>query len=181
MRGSEDPHIHGDDSGTSHTDDLFLLQDAEQSRLQVQRQIIDLVDEQCAAGGAFDVAVVFAHGAGESSPFVPEQLALQERSRKRGAVQRHEGTVTARTQIMEGTRNQFLSRAAFAADQDRVVPRGDEAYRLRELAHRGGIADDRALLELLDLAAQLLVLVHHPPELVQMLEDAQQPVRAGTA
>ena len=76
--------------------DLALLQRAQQLRLQLQRQLADLVEEQRAAVGDLELAGPIALRAGERARHVPEQLALGDADRQRGAVDVDERLVGAR-------------------------------------------------------------------------------------
>src|SRR3989449_9067477 len=57
--------------------ELLLLQDAQQLRLELERDLADLVEEQRAAVGHLEAADLLGDGAGEGAPLVPEELALE--------------------------------------------------------------------------------------------------------
>jgi len=63
---------------------------AQQLDLQVQRHLGDFVQEQRAARGAFEEALVLAVGAGEAALLVAEDLALDQVRRDRAAVHAEE-------------------------------------------------------------------------------------------
>ena len=54
------------------------LEHAQQLDLQLERHLGDLVEEQRAAVGALEEALVLAVGAGEAALLVAEQLALDQ-------------------------------------------------------------------------------------------------------
>ncbi len=68
-----------------------LLQRAQELRLQRQRQLADLVEEQRAAVRLQEEAGARAARVGEGAPRVTEELALEQRLGNRGAVDRDEG------------------------------------------------------------------------------------------
>ena len=59
--------------------ELALLEDAQQLRLRLSGRFADLVEKERPAVGELEHAHVLLVGAGERSPLVPEELALQER------------------------------------------------------------------------------------------------------
>ena len=61
--------------------DLALLQHAQQLHLDVGRDLADLVEEQRAAVGLREAAVVALDRAGEGALLVAEQLGLEDASR----------------------------------------------------------------------------------------------------
>src|SRR2546423_1853450 len=69
---------------------LSELEHAQQLRLQLERQLADLVEEQRAAARALERAGAPAIGAGERALLVAEELALDQRRRQRCAVDREE-------------------------------------------------------------------------------------------
>ena len=72
------------------------LEHAQQLDLQLERHLGDLVEEQRAAVGALEVALVLPVGAGEAAPLVAEQLALDQVRRDRAAVDGEERAASRR-------------------------------------------------------------------------------------
>jgi hypothetical protein len=70
---------------------VALLERAQEPRLQVERQLADLVEEQGAAVGLLEFAEVFVVGAGEGPLFVAEQDRLDQVGGQGTAVDGHEG------------------------------------------------------------------------------------------
>ena len=66
--------------------ELVLLQHAQQLDLRLERQLPDFVQEDGAAVGQLEAALLLLHRAGEGAALVAEQLALDERGRQRAAV-----------------------------------------------------------------------------------------------
>ncbi len=77
----------GDRAGLEHPQELHL---------QLHRHLGDLVEEDRAAVGALEEALVLAVGAGEAAALVAEQLALDELRRDGAAVERQEGAASRR-------------------------------------------------------------------------------------
>ena len=73
---------------------------------------------------------------------MPEQLALEQVIRQRGAVHPHEGRVVARRVPVDRFGHPLLPRAGLALDQDGGVRGGHLVDDLEDFAHRGGIADE---------------------------------------
>src|SRR5437667_1954650 len=152
--------------------ELLLLQDAQQLRLKLERDLADLVEEQRAAVGHLEAADLLGDGAGEGAPLVPEELALEEAGRNRGAVELHERAVAAVASVVDGPREQLLARARFAEKQDRRIGRCDDLHLLERPAQCGTVADDvleRLLVPNLALEVQALFgeLVLEAPDLTE--------------
>ena len=64
----------------------LLLQHAQQLRLEIQGNIADLVEEECAGGGEFEPAGFVADRAGKGPFDVPKQFTLEQTRGERGAV-----------------------------------------------------------------------------------------------
>ena len=90
MRRRHDAHVDRRRLRRADADDLVRLEHAQQLRLQLQRQLADLVEEHRAAVGALEHAGAPLGGAGERALLVPEQLRLDQRRRHRRAVDHDE-------------------------------------------------------------------------------------------
>ena len=122
--GRHDAHVHGDGGGASDAADLALLYDAQELGLHLGGQLADVVEEQGAAAGLLEPALVAAAGVGEGSRLVAEQLVLHQARGQGGAVQGHEGTLPAPAEVVQGAHHQLLAGAALALHQDRGLRRG---------------------------------------------------------
>ncbi len=105
----------------THRGDLLLLQNAEHLRLQRQRKLADLVEEERASVCASEAPDARRSGPGEGPFDVSEELALDEVLRDRGAVHRDEGALGAGAGVVKGACHELLARSALARDQDRAV------------------------------------------------------------
>src|SRR5438270_3439630 len=113
-----------------------LLQRAEELRLQVERQLDDVVEQERATVGQLEFPRAAARaGAGECPGLVAEELALEQLPRNRRAVDRDERAVAPRPAAVDRLREDLLAHARLAFDeQARAAGCGDA----RELADRGG-------------------------------------------
>ncbi|MNY02868.1 hypothetical protein D3C86_1354580 [compost metagenome] len=83
MRRRDNPHVDRNRYGTAQTQDLALLQHAQQPRLQRDRHVANLVKKQRAGMGRFEQpALAPTARSGEGALVVAEQLAFQQRLRK---------------------------------------------------------------------------------------------------
>src|SRR5262245_42196001 len=86
---------------------------------------------------------------------VPEELALEQRLRDRGAVHGDERLAAARAAPVHRVSDQLLARSALARDENRSIRLRDAIDHFEDLAHRRARADE--LIETLCLA-------HRSPE-----------------
>ena len=93
--------------------DLAFLEGSEKFGLQLQRQVADLVQEQCAAVGSLEPPDGLRDRPGEGSALVTEEFAFEQTRRNRGAVDRDKALMPARTGLVNRLRDQFLSGAGF--------------------------------------------------------------------
>ena len=85
--------------------------------LQVERQLAHLVQKERAFVGQLHAADLAGDRAGERALLVPEQFALQQPGGNGGAVQLDERAIAARTQAVNGARQQLLAGSRFSLDQ----------------------------------------------------------------
>src|SRR4030095_9364366 len=89
MRGRDDPHIDVNAPRAAEPLDLSLLEDANKLDLHIRRQLADLVEEDRRVVGQLEAADLTRERPGERSLLTPEQLALHQGARDRGAVHAH--------------------------------------------------------------------------------------------
>ena len=82
----------------------LLLEHLEDLRLHARVEIADLVEEQRAARGLFELAGLALHGAGERPPLVSEQLGFEQLLGECRAVERDERPVAAWRGAMDEAR-----------------------------------------------------------------------------
>ena len=147
--------------------ELALLQRAQQLRLQVERQLADLVEKQRAAVGELEPSLLQAERAGERALLVAEELGLEQRLGQRRAVDRHERPGGARAVAVHGARDELLAGAALAADQHGRVALRDARDAIEDGAHRLAAAD-HVVFEV-DLRLQPLLAFLQPRRLPRLL------------
>ena len=124
--------------------DLALVEHAQQARLQLERHVGDLVEEQRAAVGLQDLAApAGALRAGEGAGAVAEQLGLDQRLGQAGAVDGDEGAAGVRAGVVHRAREHLLAGAGLAAQQHRRLAR-DDAARGLEVRDQARILEGRA-------------------------------------
>ena len=98
----DQPDVDADGPGAAQALELLLLQHAQELRLQLERDVADLVEEQRAAIGQLEPADLLRDGAGEGALLVAEELALEQPRRNRGAVELDERPRAAAAQVVNG-------------------------------------------------------------------------------
>src|ERR1043165_9070272 len=166
VRGGDDADVGGAVGGVADAAQFAVLQKAEELRLRRERELADFVEEERAAVGRLDETGAVTVGAGERAAHAAEELRLDERLRKRRAVDGGEGLGAPRRVAVDGARDELLAGAGLAEDADRDVAAGDAGDEREDVAHRRRVADDavdgrfpfRLALFLLDDAAEAVVL-----------------------
>ena len=144
MRGRDQPTIGVPGLGPADPPIDARFDQAQQLDLQRQRNVADLVQEQSATRRRLDQADPAGDGAGERALFVTEELALEQRFRQAGAVDRDERRARAQAGFVGRTRDHLLAGAGFAKEQDRRVRWRDTHYQVEHL-EEGRILTDQAL------------------------------------
>ena len=109
----------------------------QQQPLHPQRHLADFVEEDAAAVGHLELALLVSIGTGEAALHVTEELGLQQRFGQTGAV---DGNHVARgpcAPLVDGVRHKLLADAALAGNEDLRIGPGDTLDLLRQLANRG--------------------------------------------
>ena len=85
------PEVHRDGGVPAQASDLLLLEDPQEFDLDLGAHLADLVQEDRAALGRLELALVAGAGARERPRLVSEELALQEALGEGAAIHDHEG------------------------------------------------------------------------------------------
>ena len=101
--------------------ELARLQHAQQLDLRRQIQLADFVEEQRAAFGQLEAALLRRVRTGERALLVTEQLRLDQIVRQRGAAHLDERLLRARRVVVNGVGDELLAGARFAAQEHRRV------------------------------------------------------------
>ena len=104
------------------------------------RQVADLVEEERAAVGELEAALLLRARVRERAGLVAEQLGLDEAFGQRGAAHADEGLARAGRVVVEGVGDELLARAGLAADQDGRPARRGLNDLLVELLHGPAVA-----------------------------------------
>jgi hypothetical protein len=116
IRRRDDPGVDLPRAGPADTLDRHFLDGAQQLGLRRRGEIRDLVEKQRAAMRVLEFAAPRSH-ARRDAILDPEQLRLEQRLDDRRAVDRDEGTLAARGQIVNLLRDELLPYAALPFDQ----------------------------------------------------------------
>src|SRR5690242_9332803 len=121
VRGGDDPRA--DLPRNILADDLHLarLESAEEHRLNLDRQLTDLVEEERALVGGLKGALARRRRSGERAAGVAEQRARDELARDGPAVHRNERAAPDERPLVDGPGDELLADAGLALDED-----GDE-------------------------------------------------------
>src|SRR6185436_12081406 len=119
----------------------LLLQDTHQFDLCAGSHVTYLVQKKRAAAGLLEAPDPPHLRAREGPAFVPEQFALQQCLWNRGAVNRDERRFRALAVLINGARNQFLSRSGLSSNENVDRLRSDAANLLIDRLHRAAVAD----------------------------------------
>jgi hypothetical protein len=126
--------------GADTLDGLFL-EDAEQLALEEEWERADLVEEEGAAVGEFNLPGMGGVGSGEGTFFVAEELGLHEGFGEGSAVDADEGLVAAWAEVDDGACGELFAGAALSAEEDGAVAGGHPAEGFVEALHRLAAAD----------------------------------------
>src|SRR5262249_18063023 len=142
VRRRHAPHVDGAHRFAADGTHLAGLKDAKELALQWRGEIADLVEEDRSVVRFDEEAAARLRCAGECAARVAEELTLEERLRKRGAVDRDERFVRARTAGVDRARDELFARAGLARDEHRRRGRRDLIDERAELAHRRALPDE---------------------------------------
>src|SRR5262249_22572881 len=107
--GGDQPHVDAMRLRAAEALELLFLEHAQQFRLQRERNIADLVEEQRAPVGHFEAANLLRDGAGKRAFLMAEQLAREKMGRNGRAFHLHERAAAARAERENGSRNDLLA------------------------------------------------------------------------
>jgi hypothetical protein len=126
--------------------DLPFLKDPQELDLGGEGELAELVEEEGAAVGRLEDALLVVGGAGEGAAGVAEEGGFDELGRERAAVDRDEGAVAAGARAVDRASEELLAGAGLAEEEDRHAAGGDLAGAVDEAGHDLGAVDDGAEL-----------------------------------
>ena len=141
VRRRQHPDVDIDRIAAAHPLEPLLFEHAQDLGLRGERHVGDLVEEQRAPVGLFEASPAVAGRSGEGALHVPEEFALDQFLRDRGAVHLHEGPAAAPRQAVHAAGDQLLAGPVLAGDQDPALGPGRQIEVAAQLAHRLGVAD----------------------------------------
>src|SRR4029077_14780546 len=109
IRGGDEAHVDALRGVAAERTDLAVLHHAQELRLERQRQVLDLVEEERPTIGESERAGSRVERSGERPARMPEDLALGERFGYRGAVEGNERCARPRTEGVHGARDDLLA------------------------------------------------------------------------
>src|SRR5262249_39796593 len=105
--------------------ELLILQDAQQLRLEIKRDLANLVQKYGAVIGQLKPSDALCDGASEGPFLVTKKLAFEQAGWNRGATQFDERAVLPAAVSVYGAGDQLLACSRFAGDQHRGISPGD--------------------------------------------------------
>src|SRR6266498_3505770 len=117
IRRGHDAHVDFERQRAADALELFLLERAEDLRLQRQREVADFIEKQSASVRELELSGLSRRCAGERALLVAEQLGFEQGLGDRRAVDRDKRTVRARAERVQRAREQLLAGAALAFEQ----------------------------------------------------------------
>ncbi|HMB82336.1 MAG TPA: sigma 54-interacting transcriptional regulator, partial [Vicinamibacterales bacterium] len=121
VRGRHDAHVGLARPRRADALEVACFEDAQELRLQVERDVGDLVEEERAAVGQLEEAAPRRLRARERAFDVAEELARHELGRKRGQVLRDEARLAAVAPRVDLRGDELLAGARLAVEQDARV------------------------------------------------------------
>src|SRR6266446_8013764 len=125
IRCSNQPNVHLVSPRTPQPLELLFLQDAQQFGLQRRRNITDLIQEKCAFVGQLETADLLRYGSGEGAFLVSKKLTFQQIQWDGSTIQPYERPSTARADVVNRVRDQFLTSACFPLNENCRTSRRD--------------------------------------------------------
>ena len=163
--------------------DFAVLNHAEQFGLHSQRSFADFVEEHCAAVGIFKKTRASVGRAGECAADMTEELAFEQGIHKGGAIAHGEALLRDRANLMDGARDEFLTDARRANEQDIRVVTGNFAGEVEDFQHGGTFPDDAVKLEIFEKlfleGADTTALIVERSHIVKSALEAEMVERLG--
>jgi len=135
VRGGDHAHIDHLDLVGAHRTNLSVLQHPQQLGLHGQGHIADLIEEDRALVSDHEVTGAVGDGPGKCPAHVPEELALQQVGRHRGAILGHECPFPAVAPVVDRARRVLLTRAGLPEDQDGHIAGRDLLQQVEDGLH----------------------------------------------
>lgn len=139
--GRHHAHLHAKLLRGANSSYCARLQDPQEPRLELERELTELVEEESAAVRSLEEPRFVGGGAGERAFDVPEELALDELCGQGAGVDGDERRARAGALIVDGAGDQLFAGAGFSRDQRAQRAFGDPPHALKHPNHRVAFAD----------------------------------------
>src|SRR5712692_2206077 len=142
VRRSDQTGVGAKCTCASQSLELPLLKDPQELRLQLERNLPDLVQKHRSLMCQFEAPDALRDGSSKSASFVTKEFAFEEPGWDGSAIQLHEGVRAAWAEVVNRARDQFLASAGLAVNQHRGTGRGDRLDLAEDSAKGFATADD---------------------------------------
>src|SRR5581483_2508507 len=123
--GGNEPHIRIDDLLATDARELPVLEHVKELRLQPERHLADLVEEERALIGRLELAGLLPVRSREGAFLMAEELGLEQLPRQRRAVDLQELLPGSRRRLVDGAGDDFFTHSALTSQQHGGVRSGD--------------------------------------------------------
>jgi hypothetical protein len=142
VRCRQHPHIGLYRFFASHPFVAVILEKAQEQDLSGWSDVTYFIEKKSSALCSLDSTLFLIYGAGESTLFVPEKLAFEERRRVGRTVADYKRSPAPMALPVNGTRDQFFACTVLTGDQNGGVGAGNKIDELVDLLHLLALADD---------------------------------------
>ena len=153
IRSTDEPDIHRNGLGAAHPYHTPVLDHTQQLRLQVQRNIADLIKEQCPAIGLFELAHMVRVGIGEGALHMTEEFTFKQRLSDGASINGHHRLLTPEAVGVDLPCQHILTGAVLTGDEHCSICRGDLIKGLADVGHGPGRAPEHISIALLRMTA----------------------------
>src|SRR5580704_16709949 len=133
MSRGYDSSIHVLGPSTAQPLELPLLQDAQELRLQLERNVADFIQKQRSLVRQLNPPNLLSDCTREGAAFVAKQFAFEQATGDRGAVYFYERPVPSWAAIVNGARNEFLARAGLSQEEHGGIAWGHHVDHIQNL------------------------------------------------
>ncbi len=133
VSGCNQPYIYFPGVDAAQTFEFAFLQSTQKLGLDLKGDITDFIKKQGALISKFQSLDFLADGAGKSALFMTKQFAFEQPGRNSRTIEFHECTLLAPAVIVNGPRNQFLSRTGVAQQKHGRIAGRDRFYQFENV------------------------------------------------
>src|SRR5258708_13887617 len=126
-----------DGRGPSKRFEPMIRQDPEQLGMQLQRNLANLVQKECAFIRQFKAPNLLTYGPGKCALLVSKQFTFQKPGRNRGAIQRDKPSLFTLAGAMDVAGDEAFAGPGFPQQQNRSVPGRNHPNSIQNFLKRG--------------------------------------------